>query len=82
MDVQIVTADEAALNLNRILASVEAGEEVLIARDRRPVAKLIRIPRSFSAPRPKVGQTISPPFKISDDALAPLSSDELQSWGV
>jgi prevent-host-death family protein len=80
--VQIVTTTEAASNLSRLLESVEAGEEVLISRGHRPIAKLIPFSQSFSGSRPKVGQMISPPFKVPDAALAPLSVQQLESWGL
>ena len=79
---QIVTTDEAASNLLRLLESVEAGEEVLISRGHAPVAKIIPFSNGFTGARPKVGQMISPPFKISDTALAPLSELELKTWGL
>ena len=38
----IVNVSEAKTQLSRLLAQVEAGEEVLIARRRQPVARLLR----------------------------------------
>ena len=39
---QIVNVHEAKTHLSRLLESVEAGEEVVIARAGRPVARLIK----------------------------------------
>lgn len=79
---QVVTTDEAESNLARLLKSVEAGEEFLIARDNEPVAKLVPISPKVEGSRPKVGQTISPRFEIPMSALAPLSPEELKNWGL
>ena len=37
----VVTVHEAKTNLSRLLAQVEAGEEVIIARGRDPIAKIV-----------------------------------------
>jgi prevent-host-death family protein len=39
-----VTVHEAKTNLSRLLARVERGEEIVIARNRQAVAKLVPIP--------------------------------------
>ena len=40
-----VKVGEAKTHLSELLAKVEAGEEVIIARGKEPIAKLSRIPR-------------------------------------
>ena len=40
----IVNVDEAKTRLSALLALVEAGEEVIIARNGRPVARLSALP--------------------------------------
>jgi hypothetical protein len=32
--------------------------------------------------RPKVGETLDPPWEIPDSALAPLTDKELEEWGL
>jgi prevent-host-death family protein len=39
----VVNIHDAKTNLSRILEEVEAGAEVIIARNGRPIARLIRI---------------------------------------
>ena len=39
---QIVNVHDAKTHLSRLLAQVEAGEEVIIARNGKPVAQLVR----------------------------------------
>jgi prevent-host-death family protein len=79
---QVVTKSEAVSNLAKLLDSVAAGEEFVIAQNDRPVARLIPAASKFAGTRPKVGQTISAPMKVPESALAPLSPDELKTWGL
>ena len=78
----VISTQEAAADLIRLLASVEAGEEIIIARGQKPVAKLVPFTGRMDSTRPKVGEMISPPFEVSEAALEPLSSDELKPWGI
>ena len=41
---------EAKTNLSRLIARVEAGEEIVIARDEQPVAKLVGIGNRLNEP--------------------------------
>lgn len=44
-----VTIHEAKTNLSRLLARVEAGEEIVVARGKTPVAKIVPL----TPPQPK-----------------------------
>ena len=77
-----ITTQEAESGISRCLAAVESGEEVLIARDHLPVAKLVPVAHPAKPPRPKVGETIDSPFEIPDSAFAPLTDEELKEWGL
>ena len=79
---QIVTTHEAKTHLSRYLAAVEAGEEIVIARGRKPVARLVPFVTGREKRRPKVGKTLGRQFDIPDDALAPLTGEELKDWGL
>ena len=46
---QTITAFEAKTRLGRLLDRVQAGEELLITRHGRPVAKLAPVPQDESA---------------------------------
>jgi prevent-host-death family protein len=72
----IVNVHEAKTQLSRLLLNVESGEEVIIARDGKPVARLVR----YEEARKKrvlgrdVGKVwISPNF---DDEVDP------ETWGL
>jgi prevent-host-death family protein len=75
----LVTIQAAKTHLSQLLKHVEAGEEVVIARGRVPVARLLPVDepapcgRVFGAARGRYG---SPP----PDALAPLDDSELVCW--
>lgn len=72
----IVNVHEAKTNLSRLLARVEAGEEIVIARGGKPIARL----EPFSAPEITLGFLDLP--DIPNDFFAPLSDDDLQEWGL
>lgn len=67
---------EAKTHLSRLLARVEAGEEVVIARNGRPVARLVSS-GGRGRPEPDVlrGKVVIP-----DGFFDPLPEDELKAW--
>jgi prevent-host-death family protein len=72
-----VTIHAAKTTLSRLIARVEAGEEIIIARDKRPVAKLVPIrpvpsKRRFGAMR---GQA-----RVDAAFFEPLPEDEIKAW--
>ena len=70
-----VNVHEAKTHLSRLLVRVEAGEEVVIARAGRPVARLVPY-RRLSEPRiPGIWRglvTIAPDFDAVNDELTEL----------
>ncbi|MCB1224259.1 MAG: type II toxin-antitoxin system Phd/YefM family antitoxin [Verrucomicrobiales bacterium] len=77
-----ITTHEAKTHLSRYLAEVEKGVSIKIARGKQEVAMLVPIPSGEKPPRPKVGETLDPPFEIPDSAFAPLTEEELKEWGL
>ena len=71
-----VNVHEAKTHLSRLLAQVEAGEEVTIARNGKPVARLIPT-RDAGRPQPGVfkGKVVVP-----DSFFDPLPEEELRLW--
>ena len=71
-----VNVHEAKTNLSRLLAQVEAGEEVVIARNGSPVARLVRVrprgKRQFGSMKGRI--------KIDDSFFDPLPEEELAAW--
>ena len=72
----VVNVHEAKTQLSRLLAQVEAGEEVVIARRGRPVARLVRCqPEGKRQPDVLKGK-----ITITDAFFEPLPEDELKLW--
>jgi prevent-host-death family protein len=72
-----VNVHEAKTHLSRLLARVEAGEEVLISRAGRPIARLVpaRKPRGRREPGRFVGKG-----RIADDFNAALPPEVLAGF--
>lgn len=68
------TVQSAKTHLSRLLAAVEAGEEVTILRGKRPVARLVAVEqaqhRAFGVMT----------FDVAADFDEPLSEAELAIW--
>ena len=71
-----VNVHEAKTNLSRLLAQVEAGEDVVIARNGKPVARLVRCTRPL---RRKPG-SMEGQFTVPDSFFDPLPEEELAPW--
>jgi len=71
-----VNVHEAKINLSRLLAKVEAGEDVVIARRGTPVARMVRVrkqgKRQFGSMKGRI--------KLDDSFFDPLSEEELAAW--
>ncbi len=62
-----VNIHDAKTNLSKLLEAVARGEEVVIAKSGRPVAKLVPLPRLEKSPGRLEGK-----IRIADDFDAPL----------
>ena len=72
----VVNVHQAKTQLSRLLARVEAGEEVVIARRGEPVARLVACkPRKKRRPNRLKGKIVIP-----DDFFDPLPEEELKAW--
>ena len=72
-----VTIHDAKTNLSKLLARVEAGEEIVIARGKTPIARLtpVRAPpaaRRFGALKGIVS--------VGRDFFEPMTEAELAEW--
>jgi prevent-host-death family protein len=73
---EIISIHAAKTHLSRLIARVEAGEEIIIARGRKPVVKLVAL-----APKPKrVPGSWKGKFTISPEFYEPMSEEELALW--
>ena len=72
----VVNVHEAKTQLSRLLARVEAGEEVVIARRGEPVARLVGCkPRSRRQADVLKGKVVIP-----ESFFDPLPEEELTAW--
>ena len=71
-----VNVHEAKTHLSRLLAQVEAGEEVMIARNGKPVARLVQI-RQRGKP---VFGSMKGLIELDDSFFDPLPEEELRLW--
>jgi len=72
----VVSVHAAKTHLSQLLARVEAGEVVTIARGRTPVARLVPI---ASKPRRQFG-AMRGQIAIGPEFFEPLPEDELDRW--
>lgn len=67
-----VNVHEAKTHLSRLLEAVEAGEEIVIARSGKPIARLVAVGRADQPRRPGA---LKGHLWIGDDFDAPLPED-------
>ncbi|MCY3645891.1 MAG: type II toxin-antitoxin system Phd/YefM family antitoxin [Chloroflexota bacterium] len=71
-----VNIHEAKTHLSRLLAQVEAGEDIVIARNGKPVARLVPCEeqgrREFGVLKGRI--------KLDDSFFDPLPEEELAAW--
>ena len=71
-----VNVHEAKTHLSRLLVDAEAGEDVVIARNGKPVAKLVPVARKGK----RQFGTLKGKIKIDDRFFEPLPEEELKLW--
>jgi prevent-host-death family protein len=69
-----VNVHEAKTHLSRLLEKVAAGEEIVISKRGKPVARLCPI----DPPRARVPGLLS--GKVGDEFFDPLPDEELEAW--
>lgn len=74
----IVKIHQAKSQLSKLIAAVEAGEEVTIARGDKPVVKLI--PAEPLAKKKRVAGRLKGKVALTDAFFEPLPDDELALW--
>lgn len=70
---------EAKAKLSKLLAAVDAGEEVIIARDGVPAARLV--PMKMTGVRLGLLAGMVKP-QTMPDFMEPMSEEELAEWGA
>lgn len=75
--IMIVNVHDAKTHFSAYLARVQLGEEIIVARAGKPVAKLVPLESKTTGKR-KLG--LYEGFKIPDSAFAPLTDQEMKDW--
>jgi prevent-host-death family protein len=76
---QTVNIHAAKTHLSRLVDAAAAGEEILIARAGRPVARLVPLQDSSTQPRRQLGR-LAGRLLVPADFDAPLPDDVLTSF--
>jgi len=71
-----VNVHTAKTELSKLLARVEAGEEIVIARGTVPVARLV----SVATQKKRVPGMYKGLFTVGPEFFEPLPKDELDAW--
>jgi prevent-host-death family protein len=74
---RIVTIHQAKTNLSRLIEKASEGEEVIIARGAKPVARLVPIEvKGKRQPGSLKGK-----LRVCPEFFEPLPESELSAWG-
>ena len=72
-----VTIHQAKTNLSKLLQRVAAGEEVIIARGTKPVARLVAVGEVKGKRQPG---SLKGTLQVGPEFFAPLPENELSHW--
>ena len=73
----VVTIHEAKTNLSRLIKKASAGEEVIIARGDKPVARLVPVGETKGKRQPG---SLKGKLQVGPEFFAPLPPNELAGW--
>jgi prevent-host-death family protein len=73
------TIRQAQSNFSKLLRKAEQGEEVIIARGKTPVVKLVAVP---AQKKKRVPGRLKGKISYTPDAFAPMTKEELAEWGI
>lgn len=72
------TIHDAKTNLSKLVARAEAGEEIVLARGKDPVVKIVPV-ATKAKPTRKFG-ALKGKIKIGPEFFDPLPDEELKHW--
>jgi len=72
------TIHAAKTNLSKLVARAEAGEEIVLARGKEPVVKIVPVAQK-AKPQRKFG-ALKGKIKIGPEFFDPLPEEELKLW--
>ena len=71
------TIHQAKTNLSKLIEQAERGEEVIIARGKTPVVKLVPVE---PPPKKRPLGLYAGEFEVGPEFFEPLPDDELDAW--
>jgi prevent-host-death family protein len=74
------TVHQAKTHFSRLLKEVEAGQEVVVMRGKKPVAKIVGIDTTFN--RKSLAGAYARGVHWDDDAFDPMTDEELIQIGL
>ena len=74
------TVHQAKTNFSRILKEAEAGQEVIVTRGKKPVAKIVPVKAPSS--RKELAGAYAKPTQLDDDVFDPMTDEELIQCGL
>jgi len=77
VEMETINIHQAKTNLSRLIERVQQGEEIVISKSGKPVAKLTGLGHQ---PKPRTLGLLKGKFKISADFDEPLSEDVLRAF--
>ncbi len=72
-----VSMHEAKTHLSRLVCQAEAGDDIIITRDKVPVARLVPIQ---PAPAHREPGRLRGKITLDDSFFEPLGEEDLQAW--
>ena len=75
----VVTIHQAKTNLSRLIRKVANGDEVIIARGKTPVAKLVPLKSSL---KKRIPGRLRGKLRVSAEFFEPMTAEELADWGI
>ncbi len=73
------TVHKAKTYLSKLIRDALRGEEVIIARRKEPVVKLVPVNK---CPKERIPGSLKGKIWYSPDAFDPLTKEELAEWGI
>ncbi len=73
------TVHQTKTNLSKLLRKAARGEEVIIARGKKPVAKLVPLP---THKKKRVPGRLKGKIWYTPDVFDPLTKEQLSDWGI
>jgi prevent-host-death family protein len=73
----VITIHEAKTNLSRLIKKASAGEEIIIARGDKPVARLVPFGEAKGKRQPG---SLKGKLHVGPEFFAPLPPEEIAAW--